>query len=84
MWWILAAVVMVGVSAESARLDGNAAAVAAPATYAECNSSRHGVQHYASLDAARAAWGAEGGSYAMVCTEMQDGVPTGRGAGGEP
>ena len=56
------------------RLEANAAAVAAPATYAECLSSRHGKQYFASLNAAHMAWD---GTSSMNCREMRNGWPTG-------
>ena len=78
MGWIVAAIVMVGVSAESARLDAADAAMRAGTAHVVCQSSRHGEQHFPTMDEAEAAW--EGG-YSVVCADAGadalDHVPAG-------
>ena len=81
MGWVAATLFMLGLSAMNADLDAADAAMRADATYAQCNSFNHGVQYFGSLDAAHEAWEADGGDYAMNCTELRAGEETGSGAG---
>ena len=64
MGWIVAAIIMLGASAESARLDANDAAMRAGTAHVVCQSFRHGTEHFPTMDAAEAAWG---GDYAVTC-----------------
>ena len=57
MGWIVAAIVMVGVSAESHRLDANAAAVAADPEAVVCTSADpRAPEEFSSMGAARLWW----------------------------
>ena len=71
MGLVIAAVVMLGVSAESARLDANDAAMRADVQPVVCQSLRYGEQRFSSYAAARLQWAVDGWSYAITCERVR-------------